>query len=275
VSQPTGQPGWSGAPSPGGSYPPTVPMPPVPPGSAPTGSVPGPVPPGAVPPGSVPPGSVPPAGWGQPPQPPKKSKTGLIIGIVAAVVVVCVLGCVGAIWVGRNIGRQVTEVLPTITTAPATNDEETTAPTDDEDADPGPTGETFGLPIGDGVEVTRSGNQWTVFVTNVEWYDDACNSFGVADHPVVVLELEFEVLSGTASVNPLFDFTYIGDNGVEADTSLFSFCDEPRFTDSYDRVAGDVVTGKIAFEVPGGVGGRLEYATFFEPTASWIIPGRS
>ena len=50
---------------------------------------------------------------------------------------------------------------------------------------------------------------------------------------------------------------------------------ENALTDTYDRTAGDKLTGKIAFEVPGGAGGRLEYSSDFDLTASWIIPGQS
>jgi hypothetical protein len=218
---------------------------------------------------------VPPAGWAPQPQPRSGSKAGLIIGIVVGVLVLCLVAGVGVVLFARNLGRQIAEVLPTVTAEPTLDDEgdETTPPT--EEPDPAPSGETFDMPIGDGVEITRSGNQWTVIITGVEWFEEPCDEIGFAEDPIVVFDVEFEVISGTASVNPLFDFTYIGDDGAEGTPSLMSSCNEPSFKDSYDRVAGDLVTGKIAFEVPGGVGGRLQYEPAFEPTASWLVPGLS
>jgi hypothetical protein len=218
---------------------------------------------------------VPPPGWAPPPQPRSGSKAGLIIGIVAGVLVLCLAAGVGVVLFARNLGRQISEALPTITALPTDDEGDDVTPPIDEEPDPAPTGETFDMAIGDGVEVTRSGDQWTVFITGVEWFDEPCDEFGFAEDPIVVFDVEFEVISGTASVNPLFDFTYIGDDGVEVMPSLTSYCDEPSFDDSYDREAGDLVTGKIAFEVPGGIGGRLRYDSSFEPTASWIVPGRS
>lgn len=181
---------------------------------------------------------------------------------------------VGSFFVARNLLRQAESALtlptPTATASPSTD---VTAPGTDTPTRE-PEGETFGMEIGDGVEVTEDGARWAVFITGVEWFDKPCEPYGVADHPIVVLDVTFEVYEGTASVNPLFDFTYITDDGVEAETNLFGFCDEPPLEDTYDRTAGDEVTGKIAFEVPDGRGGRLEYHSFFEPTASWIIPGQ-
>jgi hypothetical protein len=80
-------------PPPGSSYPPQSGYPP-----------PGAPPPGYPPPGAPPPG-YPPAGGPVPGAPPPKKKTGLIIGIVAAAVVLVLAGCaIGAVVLIRTLG---------------------------------------------------------------------------------------------------------------------------------------------------------------------------
>lgn len=218
---------------------------------------------------------MPPPGWAPPPPPqPGKSKVGLIVGIVVGVVVLLCAGLVGVFVVIRNAAQNVADDLDDVLPSFTVPVDDTTDPGGD--PDPGPTGETFNMEIGDGVEVTEpDGTQWTVYILDYEWFSEPCEDFGVADHPIVVFDVEFEVISGTASVNPLFDFSYITDAGASADSSLFSFCDDPTLDDTYDRTAGDLRTGQIAFEVPAGAGGRLEYSSDFEPTASWLVPGQN
>jgi hypothetical protein len=214
---------------------------------------------------------VPPSQWGPPagPPPPKKSNTGLIIGVVVGVLVLVCGGGVGAFLLMRNAFNEAADTIPSLTIPVDLPSDE---PTTD---DPAPTGETFEMAVGDGVQVVDGETEWHVFIVDAQWFSEPCEAFGVAEHPVLVLDVEFEVISGTASLNTLFDFEYVDDDGVTAAPSILSFCDEPTLTDTLDRSAGDLVTGKIAFEVPEGKGGLLEYTSDFEPTASWLIPGQS
>jgi hypothetical protein len=220
---------------------------------------------------------VPPQGWGPPPAgmppPAKKSNVGMIVGIVVGVVLLlCVGGGIGVFALLRNAANDVGDALSSVTVPVDT------PPSSDgtDEPDPGPSGETFEMAVGEGVEVTEpDGDQWTVYVLAAEWFSEPCEEFGVADHPILVLDVEFEVVAGTASLNTLFDLSFVDDDGETAAPSILSFCDEPTLTDTLDRTEGDLVTGKVAFEVPEGKGGRLEYTTDFDPTASWLIPGQS
>ncbi|MBX6749710.1 MAG: hypothetical protein IRY85_08550, partial [Micromonosporaceae bacterium] len=209
--------------------------------------------------GTGPAGLAPPGG-GQPPRSAAgRSRAGLIAGIVAAAVVLLLLTITGAVLLKRSVARSTPDVAePTGVTTPD---------------EPKPGDEGSGekrLAIGERAELSR---HWAVYVTRVEWFDKRCIGGIDLEHPVVVFDVTFEVYAGTVEMQP-YHFDYITDSGYEAPSDFFSRCDEPQLEGSEVFTAGDRVTGKIAFEVPGGEGGTLTYWSVYGANASWIVPGR-
>jgi hypothetical protein len=131
------------------------------------------------------------------------------------------------------------------------------------------------MTVGHGVQVKVGEVTKNVYIVKSEWFDGPCQEFGAAGHPILVLDVDFEVVAGTASLNPLVDFSYVTEDGAHPERSLLSYCDEPALVDTFDRPEGDARSGKIAFEVPEGMGGRLEYADDTGLHASWLIPAQS
>jgi hypothetical protein len=200
-----------------------------------------------------------------PPRPPvKRSGAGRVIGMI--VVVFALLGVASYAVYRNSLDNDATPTFP-VASAPT---EEPTG-----ELDLGPSGETFNMTLGQGVQVVGGEDTLHLYITKAEWFDVPCEEFGVAEYPILVLDVDFEVIAGTASLNPPVDFSYVTEDGVRADQSLLSFCDEPVLVDTLDKTEGDVRTGKIAFEVPGGMGGRLEYSDESVLHASWLIPGQS
>lgn len=186
-----------------------------------------------------------------------RSRAGLIAGIVAAAVVLLLLTITGAVLLKRSV-------------APPEVAEPTGVTTPDE-SKPGDEGSGVKrLGIGERAELSR---HWAVYVTGVEWFDKRCVGGIDLDHPVVVFDVTFEVYAGTVDMQP-YHFDYITASGYEAPSDFFSRCDEPQLEGSDVFAAGDRVTGKIAFEVPGGEGGTLTYWSVYGANASWIVPGR-
>jgi hypothetical protein len=89
----------------------------------------------------------------------------------------------------------------------------------------------------------------------------------------VVFEVEFEVMDGPASVNPVFDFYFVDDAGVRSNLSGLTACDDPQLDDTFAVSTGGTRTGKIAFIVPSGQGGELFYRSEAEVLdGSWLVP---
>jgi hypothetical protein len=224
-------------------------------------------PPGWPPqPMSAPPG-YPPPGYPMAGPPPRKSNTGLIVGIVVGVVVLlCVGGVVALVAVSRFAGNP--SAAATQTTVPVI----TTPAPSPTTPDTGPTGDTFNMRLGDGVRVTATnGDQWGVQVLAAHWFPQSCNDLGSA--PVLVVDVHFEVSQGTASLSSLTDFTYVDSDGNSVDTSGFTGCANPALTDTTDLPAGQSRDGQIDFQVPSGKGGILHYDDNLVPTGSWVITG--
>lgn len=212
----------------------------------------------------LPPHSLPPPTPGGEQPPPPRPRTGLIVGIVAAAVVVLSLVITGAVLLARTVAESTPNVAEP--TGPAT-------PAPDE---PALGDDRLGLAIGEGAEFSK---RWSLVVTQVEWFDRPCNGIGRLDHPVVVVDLTLEVYSGSIALHG-FNFVYITDSGVVAESVYFGPCNEPEFYPGPEHVLapGERLTGKLAFRVPGGEGGRLEYVPSFDelvgPAVSWTIPGQ-
>ena len=98
------------------------------------------------------------------PPPPKKSNTGLIIGVVVGVLVLVCGGGIGAFALMRNAFNEVADTIPSLTIP-------VDSPTDEQPTDdPAPTGETFEMAVGDGVQVVDGDTEWHVFIVDAQWF---------------------------------------------------------------------------------------------------------
>jgi hypothetical protein len=207
------------------------------------------------------------AGVQPPPPPRRKSNTGLIIGIIAAGLVVLLGICIGGIaLLGASKLPTTTADVRNSATAPVGQGEPTSGDTSDSETN------SSNLPLGTKVTFSDTDGKWTVVVSAAKWYTKPCNSLGVdLNGKLVVVDVAFEVVEGTASINPLF-FKYIDQNGAKGDYSFFSGCDEPTLDSGNDFSAGTKRTGKIGFEVKSGLAGMIEYeAGFSSVRASWSV----
>jgi hypothetical protein len=225
----------------------------------------------------------PPPGWPQQPMsvppgyppfypvavPPKKSNAGLIIGIVLGVVaLLCVGGVVAAIAVNRLAGTPIAAATHTTSPGPVI----TTTPTSPTTPEPRATGETFNMNLGDGVKVTATnGDQWAVQVLDAHWFPNSCADLGT--NPVLVVDVHFEVLQGSASLSSADNFRYVDSGGNQASYSGLTGCANPALDDTTDLTAGQSRDGQLDFEVPSGTGGVLSYVDQSVPAASWVITG--
>jgi hypothetical protein len=195
----------------------------------------------------------------------------LIIGIVAgAVALLCAVGVVVAVaanLLGTNGGVALPTSPPSASGSPAPS--ATTAPPV---ADPGPTGETFNMAVGDIVDVTNGTAQWSVQLVTAKWSQGGCDSGSSVVDPVITANVAFDVSDGPASLNPVFDFYYVDDAGTRFAVSGLTDCDKPQLADTFSVPTGQSRTGKVAMVVKSGLAGKLYYRPSAEHlSASWLI----
>jgi len=204
---------------------------------------------------------------------PHKRGNRLVIGIIAAALVICG----GTVATRFGFGPVVNDEEP-MTLSPTTIPRRSTArtpavalsaPTATVEGGPRT---SFDLPVGTGVRFSDRDGTWTVALLGVEWIDECADLLGNAV-PVVVFDIRYEVLEGAVSIIPINDFAFVLTNGTTARVGLLPTCAEPPL--DYTIIsAGDVRRGRIAVELPLGaeaMSGELTYGQLGVPTASWTI----
>ncbi len=201
--------------------------------------------------------------------PPKKNRAGLIVGIVAAVILLCIGGIVAAALTasdktgtGSGTGTNVAGPGPITTgAAPAT-----TAP--------GASGDTQGLKVGQTITVTDDSDSWDVTVNSVTYRTTGCdtNDLGISDpdkgDAYVLIDVTYRVTGGVGSYNPL-DWTVVDKSGNEYDPALFADC--KPVLDSGNALRG-MRHGIVTIEVKAGVThGEVDYSAglFDDSSSSW------
>jgi len=195
----------------------------------------------------------------------RKPKLPLILGLIGAFfLVMCGAGVACTAMVANEVDKQ------TSTDANVNPGDNTGAsPTKGQQA----SNKTFDLAAGTTVTVSDSNGSWTLRLSNPVWKSKACNSLGIKPDNgfYLIVDVEFVVKTGTASINP-FDFEFHDGDGVGSDYDGFSGCDKPSLDSGNDIRAGGKRTGKVSFDATGKTG-TIEYTPGFGGAeASWKVP---
>lgn len=128
------------------------------------------------------------------------------------------------------------------------------------------------LALGTTVSAADDRGEWTVVVLDVEWRDGPCDDTYRDNGPVVVVDLRFEVLTGELMGFPGQEFRYLDSAGQSSGTASQSGCED--LGHAFHAVAGEVVTGTIAFEADPSLVGEIIYGRYndLDDIASWEIP---
>ena len=127
--------------------------------------------------------------------------------------------------------------------------------------------------MGTGARFSDQDGTWIVALVGVERIDE-CEGPQRSAVPVIVFDIQYQVIEGAVSVIPMTDFAFILADGTTVRGGQFATCAEPPL-DYTIIFAGDVHRGRVAMELPAGVdgsSGKLAYGQMVVATASWSVP---
>lgn len=132
-------------------------------------------------------------------------------------------------------------------------------------------GGTFDMKPGETLVVTEDDGTLEVTVKSISTRTSACLDYGSAptSGSYVVADVTVSVVSGTASINPLY-LTWVADDGTTTDSigGTFSGCD-PALDSGNDMPSGTKRRGNVVFDVNAN-GGALTYENVLgTPLGSW------
>ena len=193
-------------------------------------------------------------------------RTGLIIGLVAALVLIFGAAGVAVMFWANPFQRDAQpEVTPTVTSTPPA----TVVTGDPRGSVQASIGQRVTAQRLDAAGVTVLA-EWRLGVIGAQWFEDGC---GPVEDPVVVLDLQFEVRSGQAGVF-LSELDVLHNLGAAATRIPASSCGAVEFTDTGLVDAGGVRAGAVAYAMPVVGDSKLVYRPELAPiTATWIVPG--
>jgi hypothetical protein len=157
---------------------------------------------------------------------------------------------VGVSVVGSIIGAIMIFVFIAIGISQAAIDIAKSAPTPSIGSDDGATDEPFGSgtveegTLGSPVTIEQMGGTSEVTITSATWSTSNGSSFEAENGGYLTIDLTWEGIEGTSSVNPLY-FTVIDAEGNEGMYDIFS----DAILESGDVAAGEIVQGTLSFDV--------------------------
>ena len=193
----------------------------------------------------------------------------MIIGILVPALLVCGGIIKSVITLDRDVTVYGPDMLVGPTARPSTSHPPVAAVSV---VDGGPES-SFDLPVGTGVRFSDQDGTWIVALVGVERIDE-CGDVAGSAVPVVVFDIQYQVIEGGVSVSPMTDFALVLADGTTVRGGLPATCAEPPL-DYAIIFAGEVHRGRIAVELPAGVAGssgKLVYGQMVVPTASWTVP---
>jgi hypothetical protein len=124
------------------------------------------------------------------------------------------------------------------------------------------------MSVGDAVDMsaTSNGDAWTVTVNSIKKFtsDNQFITPGAGQHFIVV-DVTYEVTSGTADANP-FDWEAKDPTGLVSPTAL---ADETLPASTVQ--APNKVRGTVVLQIPIGSGGTVVYSAGLSERASWAF----
>jgi len=202
----------------------------------------------------------PPTGFPVPPK--KKSRAGLIAGLVGAgVALLCGIGIV-AVALGGDPAKSPAVSQPATgapTTAETTAAAEPTKPS------------TFKLPVGTSVTQTSNDGVATIAVTKIATSKSGCKGSQLKSQKgtYVIVDVRIEIVSGTASVNPLL-WEFVGSDGTTENAmgGIFAGCQN---LGSGNDIPPGLRKGQVVFDVASPAGEITYNEVGGGPVASWVV----